>query len=75
MLLNELQKGMFAQIGEILAPWDQKRRLLEMGFVPGSKVESMGRAPLRGPMIVRCRGTKIALRHQDAECIQLLEVI
>lgn len=74
MRLDQLKKGHRAHILHIHASWEQKRRLLELGFVPGSQVEALGRAPLSGPLVIRCRGTKIALRSQDAAYIELEEV-
>lgn len=74
MRLSELKKGQKSRVCSIQAEWDQKRRLLELGFVQGSRVEFLGRAPLCGPLIVRCRGTKIALRPSDAECIAMGEM-
>ncbi len=48
------------------------RRLMEMGLVPGTRIEAVGRAPLGDPLEVRLRGYLFSLRQADAVHIQLL---
>ena len=48
------------------------RRLMEMGLLPGTRIEAVGRAPLGDPLEVRLRGYLFSLRHADAAHIQLL---
>lgn len=44
------------------------RRLLELGFIPGTPVEALHRAPLSGdPLSFMVRGTHIALRRHEAQ--------
>lgn len=47
------------------------RRLLDLGFVPGTPVEMVRRAPLRDPVVYRVAGYEIALRRAQAECIRI----
>jgi DtxR family Mn-dependent transcriptional regulator len=44
----------------------ERSRLLDLGFVPGSRVEHELDSPLRGPAAYRVRGTLIALRPSQA---------
>ncbi len=60
-----------AQVHAVHAPRELKRRLMEIGFIPGSTVEHLHRTPFNGPLVFACRGTSIALRASDARCIQL----
>lgn len=46
-------------------------RLAELGFVPGTQVELLRRAPLGDPLLFRLRGTEIALRRREARCIEI----
>lgn len=46
-------------------------RLKEMGLHKGLEIEFVGRAPLQGPMIYRFGNTILALRAQEAACIQI----
>jgi len=43
-----------------------RRRLLDLGFVPGTVVEAVGRSPFGDPTAYAVRGTVIALRRRDA---------
>lgn len=47
------------------------RRLCELGFLPGSTVRALFRAPLGDPTAYAVCGTVIALRRNDAEKIIL----
>lgn len=42
------------------------RRMLDLGFVKGSTVECVGRAPSGDPAAYLVRGAMIALRKEDA---------
>lgn len=45
------------------------RRLFDLGFTPGARVELLRRAPLGDPFIFRVADTEIALRRRQAEAI------
>ena len=47
------------------------RRLLDLGFIPGSRVTVVRRAPLRDPVEYEVRGTRLCLRNSEASCIQV----
>ena len=49
------------------------RRIRDMGLVPGTQLEVVGKAPLRDPVALRIEGTTIALRNSEADHI-LVEV-
>ncbi len=44
-------------------------RLMEMGFTPGQEVRVIARSPFRDPVAVSVRGSVIALRKNEAECV------
>ena len=46
-------------------------RLLALGFVPGSAVEVIRRAPLGDPVEYQVRGTRICLRESEASLIRI----
>lgn len=46
-------------------------KLLELGFTPGQLVTVIAKSPFNDPVAVCVRGTVIALRKQEAECIQI----
>ncbi len=45
----------------------ERSRLLDLGFVPGSRIERVLESPLHGPVAYRVRGTMIALRRPQAD--------
>lgn len=45
------------------------RRLVSLGFAPGTLVTFARRAPFGGPLVVAVRGTQICLRVADARRI------
>ncbi len=47
------------------------RRLLELGFVPGTVVTVERRAPLGDPTVYVLRGTRIALRKTAARTVRV----
>lgn len=47
------------------------RRLSEMGFIPGTHVEVIRRAPLEDPIEFEIRGYLVSLRREEAECVQV----
>ncbi len=46
-------------------------RLLEIGFTPGQEVTVVAKSPFKDPLAVSIRGTIIALRKSEAECIKI----
>jgi Fe2+ transport system protein FeoA len=46
-----------------------RRRLLEMGVLPGTAIEIVRVAPLGDPIEVRLRGYALSLRREDARAI------
>lgn len=48
----------------------ERRRLLDLGFVPGALVEAAMISPSGDPTAYRIRGTLIALRHEQANFVR-----
>ena len=48
---------------------DLKRRLLDLGFVPGSIIEVLKASPLGDPISYRVAGTVIALRKEESQLL------
>jgi Fe2+ transport system protein FeoA len=47
------------------------RRLLDLGFIPGTDVAVVRRAPLGDPVEYELRGCRVCLRRSEAERIQI----
>ena len=50
---------------------DLKRHLMSMGFVRGAEIKFLKVAPLGDPIKVKVKGYDIALRKEEARCIQI----
>lgn len=64
--LSDLSIGEECRISAIDIDGLMRRRLMDLGFVPGTKVECLRRSPAGDPTAYLVRGTVIALRKEDA---------
>lgn len=71
--LRQLRSGEKAQIVKVSALGELGRRIRDMGLIPGTEVEMIGRAPLYDPVAVRLGGITLALRNREADVV-LVEV-
>ena len=72
MLLSDLATGSSAIIVKVLGHGGFRRRILEMGFVRGQRVESVLNAPLRDPIKYRLMGYEVSLRRSEAAMIEVI---
>jgi DtxR family Mn-dependent transcriptional regulator len=73
--LSQLEEGRKAEVIGILPACRgmQRRRLLDLGFVPGTLVEAELKSAGGDPTAYRVRGTLIALRREQADQIRIAE--
>ena len=64
--LAELLEGEHAIVESLDLPESDARRLMELGFLPGTKVAAAGCAPGGDPRVFRIDGSEIALRRELA---------
>lgn len=69
MRLSELKTGESATILKVTGHGGFRRRIMEMGFVRGKRVEVVLNAPLRDPIEYRIMGYDISLRRSEAEMV------
>ncbi|HLP40436.1 MAG TPA: FeoA family protein [Fibrobacteria bacterium] len=69
--LDALKPGQSAVIDGIHADPALRLHLMEMGFVAGSPITFLMSTPFRDPNIYSLRGTSIALRRSEAQCIRV----
>jgi len=67
MPLNRLEIGMRATIVSVRQSAKLRRRLGDLGFVPGIEVEALMKSPAGDPTAYMVMGAVIALRSEDAE--------
>ncbi|TES57694.1 ferrous iron transport protein A [Halalkalibacterium halodurans] len=68
--LFEGKKGDFIRITHLEIDGVMRRRLLDLGFVPGAIVEVLRKSPLGDPIAFRVSQTSIALRKEESSKIQ-----
>lgn len=69
--LVDLGEGQDAVLDRLEVPDEVARRLMELGFLPGSTVTAARCAPGGDPRVFRIDGTEIALRRETAAHIHL----
>ncbi len=71
MKLADLNSGQTAKITKIDLLHPSSFRVLEYGFTPGQEIKLINRSFFNDPLAVSLRGTLIAIRKNDAECIDV----
>lgn len=64
--LGDMPLGTEGPIVKLTATGLTRRRLLDLGFLPGTKVSPIRRSPFHDPTAYLVRGTVIALRQEDS---------
>lgn len=68
--LADLGPGGRARVSEVAGAGGLTLRLLEMGFVPGTVVTLIKRAPFGDPLEFQVRGCHVSLRAAEASCVR-----
>jgi ferrous iron transport protein A len=71
MLLSEIKPGQIVQIVGIAGQSAFRRRLMELGLVPGTRVELVRVAPLGDPVELLVRGASLSIRKAEAGVIEV----
>jgi len=69
--LADLAPGAAARVESVDPGSPLGRRLLDLGFVPGTEVRVVRRAPLGDPVEYELRGYRLCLRRSEALRIQV----
>ena len=72
MKLSELKTGERGVIVKVNGHGGFRKRIIEMGFVRGSRVKVILNAPLRDPIEYEIIGYKISLRREEAAKIEVI---
>ena len=72
--LQSLADGQSGVVERIALAGATKRRLIEMGITPGTRVGVLKRAPLGDPIEILLRGYSLTIRGTDAAQIFVGEV-
>jgi ferrous iron transport protein A len=69
--IRYLKKNQKARIVAIKAQGELGRRIRDMGLVPGTQIQVVGRAPLKDPVALRVKDFTLSLRNNEADYIQV----
>lgn len=72
MKLSELKTGEIAIIVKVTGHGGFRKRIVEMGFISGQKVEVLLNAPLKDPVKYKIMGYEVSLRHSEASMIEVV---
>ena len=64
--LAATEVGETVRVVSLLAEGRMRRRLADLGLIPGAEVSCLGRSPLGDPSAYLIRGAVIAIRRRDA---------
>ncbi len=67
--LERLEAGTPATVAEVGGAHAFRRRLLELGLLPGTPVSLVRVAPLGDPIEIALRGGRLSLRKREAAAI------
>lgn len=70
--LSDIDIGASARVKSLHANGSIRRRLLDLGMIPGTRIECLQRSPAGDPTAYFVRGAVIALRKEDASMIHVL---
>ncbi|HVO68829.1 MAG TPA: FeoA family protein [Aggregatilineaceae bacterium] len=71
--LADLQPGKSGTVADLHSKGLERRRMMDLGIVPGTTVVAEIRSPLGDPMAYRVRGALVALRREQAELVLLAD--
>ena len=73
MTIDDLQIGQQGTISAVGGEGTLRLRFLDMGLIPGTKVQLQKVAPMGDPIQILVRGYELTIRREDARLIDLQE--
>ena len=67
----QLNFGERVTINDIDGTHPSSQRILEIGFTPGQEIELINKSFFNDPLAFSVRGTLIAIRKNEADCIKV----
>jgi ferrous iron transport protein A len=71
MTLDEIKPDQECEIVDITSEGIMGQRLLDMGFIPGTRIKVIRNAPLVDPVEFSLKGYNISLRHSEAKQVEV----
>jgi Fe2+ transport system protein FeoA len=74
MNLAELPLGSLAEVTRVGGSGSFRRRLMELGILPGTRVEVVSSAPLGDPLELLVRGASLSIRREQAVSVEVAKM-
>src|SRR6185295_17955044 len=71
MNLGDIPIGSTVVVTKVGGEATFRRRLMELGLLPGTRVEVVGVAPLGDPLELLVRGCSLSIRRSEAEVVSV----
>jgi ferrous iron transport protein A len=71
MTLGEMKPGQECEIVDVIADGALGQRLMDMGFIPGTRIRIIRNAPLTDPIELEVKGYNVSLRHSEAKGVEV----
>ena len=71
MNLAQTRIGQVVTVKHVAGEGSFRRRLMELGLLPGTRVEVIGVAPLGDPLELLVRGGSLSIRRSEAEGVSV----
>lgn len=71
MTLKKVPPGSWAVVGKVGGARAFRRRLMELGIIPGTPVQVLRVAPFGDPMELCARGCNLSIRASEAERVEV----
>lgn len=71
MKMYEIKPGEYGRVRSLEAEGNIRRRLLDLGLIPGTVIQNIRRSPLGDPTLYAIRGAMIALRKEEAGLVNV----
>ena len=71
MTLDEIKPGQECEVVDIAVEGILGQRLMDMGFIPGTRIKVVRNAPLVDPVEFFMKGYNVSLRHSEAGLVEI----
>ena len=71
MTLDKMKPGQECEIVDVVADGMLGQRLMDMGFIPGTRICIIRNAPLIDPVEIEMKGYNVSLRHSEAKEVEV----
>lgn len=73
--LNKLNIGSIATVEKLIVEGITRRRIFDLGLIPGTTVKSLTKSPAGDPIAYEIRGSVIALRSEEGSKILVRQLL